>query len=162
MASVGDSNEGVRLNLTPMMDVFSILITFLLMSYSTDPINVDPKQGLELPKSATLNGLDEVPTLAVTKTEVLVNDQKVADIVNGDIMQSQQDQGAIRPLFDALEKLKARADEIRDAQGKEKDLGEITMEMDKGHNFVVARRVMLSAQQAEYVTFKLMVKKTSQ
>lgn len=162
MASVGDSGDSIRLNITPMMDVFSILITFLLMSYSTDPINVDPKQGLELPKSMTLNGLDEVPTLAVTKTEVLVNDKKVADIVNGDIMQSQQDQGAIRPLFDELEKLKARADQIREAQGKEPDLGEITMEMDKGHNFVIARRVMLSAQQAEYVTFKLMVKRLSQ
>ena len=41
MASVGDGGDSLSLNLTPMLDIFSILVTFLLMSYSTDPVNHD-------------------------------------------------------------------------------------------------------------------------
>ena len=51
MASVGGEEETLDLNLTPMLDIFSILVTFLLMSYSTDPINHDVDENLELPDS---------------------------------------------------------------------------------------------------------------
>jgi hypothetical protein len=33
------------------------------------------------------------------------------------------------------------------------------MEMDKGHRFKLMKRIMLSAQQADFVQFKLMVQK---
>ena len=36
-------------------------------------------------------------------------------------------------------------------------LSTLTMEMDQGHNFKLMKRIMLAAQQAEYITFKLMV-----
>ncbi|MFY7930973.1 MAG: biopolymer transporter ExbD, partial [Oligoflexus sp.] len=49
--SSGDSGETLSLNLTPMLDIFSILVTFLLMSYSTDPTQHDIDQNLELPDS---------------------------------------------------------------------------------------------------------------
>ena len=43
----GDAGEAISLNLNPMLDIFSILITFLLMTYSVNPENVDPTQGVE-------------------------------------------------------------------------------------------------------------------
>lgn len=162
MASVGESGESVRLNIMPMMDVFSIIIVFLLMSYSTDPVVVDPKSGITLPMSQTISGLEEVPILSVSPTAILVNDLQVASVVGDDVAATDQSQGAIRRLYEELVKLKEANDELAKAQGKETKLGTITMEMDKEIKFRIARRIMLSAQQAEFVTFKFMVKRNSQ
>ncbi len=163
MASAGSSSdESISLNIMPMMDVFSILITFLLMSYSSDPVIVDPKQGIELPGSMTLVGLDEIPTIAVTKTDIFVNANQIASIVGGDVPESQRSQGAIKSLYDELIKLKETNDRLAEAQGQKPKLGSLVMEMDKSHVFKLVKRVMLSAQQAEFVTFKLMVDKNSE
>jgi hypothetical protein len=146
----------------PMLDIFSILITFLLMSYSTDPVSHDVPSGLELPESVTLSALDELPSIIVTKTEIMVNDKKVATIVGGDVAKADMNQGAVYPVFQELEKLAAstknalrgRLDEINKAK-----LSSLTMEMDQQHRFVLMRRIMLDAQQAEFITFKLVVNK---
>ncbi len=153
------SNETLALNIMPLLDIFSILILFLLMSFSTDPVSHDVTTGVELPDSKTIRSLDEVPAIVVTKTEILVNDKKVTTIINGDIQERDRSQGAIYPLFTALEKI-AEANK-RLVRGKKKKNIPVTMEMDKSHNFKLLKRVMLSAQQAEFVTFKMMVSKTS-
>jgi Biopolymer transport protein ExbD/TolR len=165
MASAGGgSKDTLFLNLNPMLDIFSILITFLLMSFSSDPVTHDVDAGIELPESTTIVALDEVPTVVVTKTEVLINDKKVADIVGGDVGEKDRSQGAIYPVYEELKKLaeanKRLAKNIRsndpNALGS---TGALTMEMDKGHRFKLMKRVMLSGQQAEFVQFKLMVQK---
>lgn len=157
----GDSKEAVSLNIMPMLDIFSILVIFLLMSYSTDPVIHDLHQGVELPKSDTITSLDEIPVLAVTKTKILINEKEIADIVNGDVPLTQRDQGAVRPVYDELVRMKKSSDRLQKARGKKEKLGVLTMEMDKKHNFKLMKRIMLAAQQAEFLTFKLAVNKRS-
>jgi hypothetical protein len=164
MASAGGSSkETLNLNLNPMLDIFSILITFLLMSFSTDPVSHDVDAGIELPQSTTIVALDEVPTIVVTKNEIRVNDNKVADIVAGDVPETDRSQGAIFPVFTALEKLaeaNKRVNKVRvDDPNAKGSTGALTMEMDKVHRFKLMKRIMLAAQQAEFVQFKLMVQK---
>ena len=72
MASVGDGGDSLSLNLTPMLDIFSILVTFLLMSYSTDPVNHDLDENLELPMSISIVNMDEIPTVSVDKKVIRV------------------------------------------------------------------------------------------
>lgn len=162
MASVGSNKDSLSLNLYPMLDIFSILITFLLMSYSTDPVSHDINAGLELPESATMITLDELPAIVVTKTELFVNDKKVADVVNGAVPLEQLGesyQGAIRPVYDELKLIayanKRAVSTVTDDPSILGKSGALTMEMDKGHPFKLMKRIMLSAQQAEFVTFKL-------
>lgn len=164
MASVGgNSKDQLSLNLNPMLDIFSILITFLLMSFSSDPVSHDVDAGIELPQSTTIVALDEVPTIVITKTELRVNDKKVSTIEAGDVPEKDRTQGAIYPVFEELKKL---AETNKRLSGRKADdpsakgsTGALTMEMDKGHRFKLMKRVMLSAQQAEFVQFKLMVQK---
>jgi hypothetical protein len=156
MASV-QNDEGVSLNLMPMLDIFSILITFLLMSYSTDPVSYDISAGLELPDSVTITALDELPSIIVTKNEIMVNDKKVATILGGDVPEKDRSQGAVYPVFVELEKLaEANKRVFRGKEDKTKT-SVLTMEMDQSHQFKLMKRIMLAAQQAEFVTFKLMV-----
>jgi biopolymer transport protein ExbD len=152
-----DSDDGLSLNLMPMLDIFSILITFLLMSYSTDPVSYDVNAGMELPESMTLSALDELPSIIVTKNEIMVNDKKVATILGGDVPEKDRSQGAVYPVFVELEKLaEANKRVFRGREDKTKT-STLTMEMDQSHRFKLMKRIMLAAQQAEFVTFKLMV-----
>ncbi len=164
MASAGGSSKDqLSLNLNPMLDIFSILITFLLMSFSSDPVSHDVEAGIELPQSNTIIALDEIPTIVVSKTELRVNDRLISTLEAGDVPVKDQSQGAIFPVCEELKKLaeankrvsKAKSDDPT-AKGS---TGALTMEMDKTHRFKLMKRVMLSAQQAEFVQFKLMVQK---
>lgn len=144
----------------PMLDIFSILITFLLMSYSTDPVSYDVNSGVELPESMTLSTLDEIPTIKVTKTDILINDKKVANIINGDVQEKDRNQGSVFPVFQELQKLAEANKRLLHGRLSEADktrLSSLTMEMDQSHVFKLMKRIMLSAQQAEFITFKLMV-----
>lgn len=169
MASVDSgSDETLSLNIMPMLDIFSILILFLLMSFSTDPVSHDVTAGLEMPESVTLRSLDEIPKIIVTKKELRFMDKKIADIdpATGDFVESATTQGAVKLLFDELEIL-AEANQKRKKLSDEDNenapqTDALTMEMDKDHNFVVMRRIMKSAQQASFIAFKLMVAKSSE
>jgi biopolymer transport protein ExbD len=167
MASAGgDSGESLSLNIMPMLDIFSILVTFLLMSYSTDPTNHDVDQNLELPDSVTLVNMDEVPSIVVNRNEILVNNKTVVTLQNGKIPQTEIQQGAAYPVYQELVEIakvnKAAAEQLRgkpDDGTKRAKPGEITIEMDKKHDFELLRRIMLAGQQAEFITFKLLVAK---
>lgn len=163
----GEDGDSLSLNLTPMLDIFSILVTFLLMSYSTDPTNHDVDANLVLPDSVTLVNMDEIPSIVVNKTEILVNNKPIVQLESGKVPAADSDQGAIRPLYDALKEIarvnKEAADELRPALAGEKKAkpGEITIEMDKKHKYDLLNRIMRSGQQAEFITFKLLVSKPS-
>jgi biopolymer transport protein ExbD len=170
MASVdSEAGETLSLNIMPMLDIFSILILFLLMSFSTDPVNHDITAGLEMPDSVSLRSLDEIPKITVTRDSLRYQDKKIADIdpKTGDFFEKFKTQGAVKPLFDELEKL-AEANKKRkklssaEEQKDKPQTDALTMEMDKRNKFVLMRRVMKSAQQAEFIAFKLMVAKTSE
>lgn len=163
MASVSsDSGETLSLNLMPMLDIFSILIVFLLMSYSTDPVSYDVNAGVELPESQSLSSLDELPEIKVTKTEIFVNDKKVANIIGGDVPDNQRQQGAVYPVYQELDKLAKANQRLLQGMHSEADKAKVqtlTMEMDQSHRFKLMKRIMLAAQQAEFITMKLMVAK---
>ena len=161
MASVGSNNkDAISLNLNPMLDVFSLLITFLLMSFSADPVSHDVLPGIELPESKTLTALDEVPAISVTKNEILVNDKKIASIIGGDVPESARTQGAIYPLYTELQKIaEATQRAMSRSRDDKKKAGTITLEMDKDHRFKLLKRIMLTGQQVEFITFKLTVAK---
>ncbi len=169
MASTGgDSHESLSLNLTPMLDIFSILVTFLLMSYSTDPTNHDVDANLELPDSVTMVSMDEVPSIVVNRNEIFVNNKKLVTLENGKVPQADISQGAIMPVYLALKEIdeanaKAMAEFRKEDPNAEKKgkPGEITIEMDKKHEFQLLKRIMLSGQQANFITFKLLVAKES-
>ena len=108
----------------------------------------------------------ELPKLANEELEILVNNKKVVILQNGKIPPTDIQQGAAYPVYQELVELakvnKAAAEQLRgnaDDGTKKAKPGEITIEMDKRHDFELLRRIMLAGQQAEFITFKLLVAK---
>lgn len=158
MASVSnDDGSQVSLNIMPMLDIFSILILFLLMNFSTDPVSHELNQAMELPESNTVRSLDEIPAVVVSKNDIQVNGKIVSTLVNKKITDRDITQGAIFPLFKELEKLSEANKKLKK---KEKDKpGKLTLEIDKDHKFSLVKKVLFTAQEADFVSFKLMVSK---
>jgi hypothetical protein len=66
----------------------------------------------------------------------------------------------VYPVFVELEKLAQANKRILGTRSSELDKSKtstLTMEMDQGHRFKLMKRIMLAAQQAEFITFKMMV-----
>ncbi len=163
MASV-DDGEGFSLNLYPILDVFSILIVFLLMNFSTQGQSVESTANLELPKSEIRLSLDSAASVSITKEEIVVQGNLTIPLdANGDVPARFVDQGAIRPAFEEFEKLAESQKTLKNRDQKlgltDSDIRSLTLESDKSIAFRVIRRVMLSAQQAEFTSWKLAVDK---
>ena len=164
MASVGnDNSEGISLNLMPMLDIFSIIITFLLMTFSAEPVSHDIKD-LQLPDSKTFISLDAIPVIKVTKNEIIVQNKSVAKIEDGKLLEEYEDQGAVRPVYEALLQMSKSADAGRGELDEPKLATEnktryVYMEMDKAHDFMLMKQIMRASEQADYTGFKLLVSK---
>ena len=165
MASFGEAGDGgVELNLMPMVDIFSILITFLLMTFSADPVTYDVSQGVELPKSETLMALDQLPAIFLTPTEIKIEDKSIVaiDPQTGDIDPSLIYQDSIKAVYDELENMritKLKREGLPDDAGNVENAGALAMEVDKRHKFKLIKRVMIAAQQTAFIKLKLIVNK---
>lgn len=68
----GARASNVSLNLTPFVDMMTILVTFLLMVFSATGEILQAQRGLELPLAARASQLQQAPIVIVSKTEIVV------------------------------------------------------------------------------------------
>lgn len=159
--------DSFSLNLYPMLDVFSILIVFLLMNFSVSGESAEVSANLELPQSSVKLTLDSAATVAITKTEIVIqggltipltrDSKDVVDIYKKD------GQGAIRKAYDEFKKLRAQNETLKNRQkdlGLSKaDISTLVMQADKTIPYRIIKRILASAQQAEFIAWKFAVQK---
>ncbi len=159
MSGISDG-ESFAINLYPMLDIFSILICFLLMNFSTSGQSVETKANLELPKSQVKLSLDTSATVSITKNEVIVQGGITIPIgPDGDVPAEHRQQGAIKAAYDEFKKIKSQNETLKNRDKalalSDADVNVLTLEADKSTQFKLLKRIMLSAQQAEFVAWKL-------
>ncbi len=150
------------LNITPMMDMMTILLVFLLKSFASSSSDVNVAN-LTLPHSTTHLQIEEAIPLMITQNEILV-DQKVITALdkNGSIKPEDLPEGPngylIKPLYDVLE---ARADHLKRIEefGGTQFIGRIAVIADKSTSYRTLFRVLYTAGRAEFGLFKLFVQK---
>ncbi|PIP93742.1 MAG: hypothetical protein COW00_07610 [Bdellovibrio sp. CG12_big_fil_rev_8_21_14_0_65_39_13] len=82
--SWGMKAAGFTLMLTSMVDMFSMLVVFLLQTFSSSP-EILILKGVELPNSITAAEVKEAPVLAISKDGNLYLDQKLVGMTK-DVM----------------------------------------------------------------------------
>jgi len=129
----GARATNVSLNLTPFVDMMTILVTFLLMVFSASGEILRAHQGLELPIARSKAALQKAPVILVTETSiaVLISEGSSA-------MPIMKDVAAVRSLLDnppptlkidALhEILKATYDNIHNDVAAEKNVTKAELE----------------------------------
>ena len=141
-----------RLQLTSMMDMFTIILVFLLKTYSTHGQLINPSQDLTLPSSMTQQmpelGLD----VTVSSDWILVNGRPV---VRTSGLESQG--GYIIPgLRDELFRYAREAEKMEELYGA-KFSGKVTIQGDKNLPYRTLIKVMATCGQSDYPNMRLVV-----
>jgi|FLYM01.1.fsa_nt_gi biopolymer transport protein ExbD len=149
-----------KIQITSMVDMFVILLVFLLKSYSTSPVNITPKEGLNIPESSSNMDPIDVVKLIVSKDGVFVEDQKVIELKDGKIDLSELDSNDaqfIRKLYQALDQHAEKAKAISAVNEEFVFDGQILLQADRDLNYDVLKRVMYTSMMAGYADVKLAV-----
>ena len=149
------------LTVTSLMDILTIILVFLLKSYSANPVNVTQSSVLKIPVSNAHLTMDEAVPVAITKTNILVDNKSVADVSDGEVDASTKRDGAngyfITPLFDALSKQADKEKRIAKANSAQQFKGMALVIADKDTPYRLLNEVLYTAGQAQFGQFKFVV-----
>ena len=150
------------LNINSMMDIFTNILVYLIMTYSATPVQITINSDLEVPISIAQLSLIEAVPVTVTKRGILVNNEPVAPFDEGFKLDSTYKQGAflITPLQEALSQEADKQKRLAELNPARRFEGLIMLIADKNMPSQVLFEVMYSAGQAEFAQFKFAVVKT--
>jgi len=139
-----------RLSLVSLMDIFTILVFFLLLN-SGDSQEIENAKFVNLPDSASGVQPHTELNISVTETEILLGDEVVATIA--DVKASSE--RLIEPLAEAL---KANTERLGDISEYEQNRGlAVTIMGDKNVSYALLRQVMSTCQYSNYRNISLAV-----
>lgn len=142
------------LNITSMIDVFTILLVFLLKSYSSEGHLVSIAEAIKLPASTAQQALQPAVVVAFNGDSMFVDSALLIEDVRPYI-------GAedllVEPLYEALRGLAERSKEIAAVNPSVVFTGEIVLQGDRDIPFRLLKKVIYTAGQAEYVNQSLAV-----
>lgn len=96
-----------HLNITSMMDIFVIILVFLLYNVSFDTQSESVSAGLNLPTSNSSKNYKEAKIkISMSMTELKVNGNVVMKLTRGEVPASAMEGEKLVPLYDVLAKLK--------------------------------------------------------
>ena len=148
--------RGVALNLVSLMDIFTILVFFLLVNSSDVEVLPNAKD-VALPESIAEAKARETVVVLVTNDQLLVQGQVVANIA--DVMSSSS--LVIPGLKAALENQAGRA--LRTGDAAREETREVTIMGDKEIPYRLLKKVMATCTDANYGQLSLAVlQKTSE
>lgn len=143
-------NKQASLNLTSLMDIFTILVFFLMVN-SGDGVQIIDTENLKMPVSIATEMPKETLVLQVTNTDIVLQGRKIADISS--VSDSQE------PVIAGLdEELKYQAERQPEMTDEEKEFGRaITIQADSKLPYAILRQVMSTCALAEYRNISLAV-----
>jgi biopolymer transport protein ExbD len=158
MKKINSKKGTFLLQLTAMVDMFTIMLVFLLKSFTTSAIAITPADGMNLPISSIQNPPIEALKLMVSRNGIFIEDAKVLDLEDGqipDFAMMKGNSAMIQPLFEALEKEAKKSEEIAAKNQSVEFTGQILMQADGRLSYDVLKRVMYTVSMAGYSDLKL-------
>lgn len=136
------------LMLTSLMDIFTVLVVFLLASASTAqlPSNKD----IVLPSSSAVNQPEDTLVIQISNTEIIVQGRKIADV-----KQALADDSPMIPSL--VEELKYRESLARRSATTEEETKKVTIMGDEKIPFELLKKVMASCTQTVYTELSFAV-----
>ncbi len=142
----------VNLNLTSMMDMFTIILVFLLKTYSTEGQLIHPSENLTLPTSTVERQPEIALDVIISQEWIMVNDEAVTTI---DEVKSQSGM-IIEPLSAVLLKYSDEAKRMEELYGVPFS-GKVTIQGDKKLPFDILIKVMATCGRSEYPNMRMVV-----
>ena len=137
-----EGSESTGMMLTSLMDIFIVLVLYLLVNQS-DGVNIEPPNRVVLPDSS----VDTMPrpSIMVVLSENDVQIQGESVVSMAEVKASQQPE--IEPIRQAIVRIKTEAEQKKNQAGV---ATEVTIVADRGVPYKVLKKVMLSSSNAGY------------
>src|SRR4051794_2032249 len=149
------------LNVTSLMDVLTVLLFFLVKSYSVSQAALATPQGLRLPASTANGELEETVAVALTAKELRVNNNVLVTLTNGrfDAKDLGRDGRTIMPLKKLLDEEYAKRNQLFSAEGTTEGLppGRVLIQSDKALEFATIKFLLHTAAQSHYNDYEFVV-----
>jgi biopolymer transport protein TolR len=140
--------EDAELNLIPLIDVMSVLVTFLLI-YTADVEVVQNNKGIEIPQSTSQAQATPTVVVMITQEHIFVQGEVVANVA--------EEAASETPLVESLQRVLERPMLIGDASAPASAKREITVIADKALPFDLVRKVMATCTATTYGKISLAV-----
>lgn len=149
------------LMLTSMLDILTTMLFFLMQNYSQVVSDFNVGKDLQLPQSTALQPPMPALQLVVSEKSIMLDNQQIADVVNGDVDKKAmfKDGVTIVPLAQALKAQKDRSLFVEKHNDQHSFTGAIVMQADKDLTFNVLKKVIFTAGMSDFVMFKMAVLK---
>ena len=143
------SKATAALNMVSLMDIFTILVFFLLVNATSAEVLPSP-QNITLPESSTEKRPERNLVIAVDATHIKLQGKIVATV---DSVKNSK-KSSIKPLFDALKLASLTVKDLTDKKG-------VTIMGDKKIPYDILKKVMLTCAGAEFTNISFAVNQTS-
>jgi len=146
------------LNINSLMDILTILLVFLLKSYSTDPLTIEPSADIMIPASTSSQKPKAAVSITVSKSAILVDNKPIIALKDGKIESSHKRGGEdgyfIMPLSRELTNAAKQQRRLNIVNPSIKFEGLLTIVMDEQTPYRLLSEVIYTAGQAEFSKFK--------
>ena len=155
--------ETIReLNITPMMDMMTIILVFLLKTFTSSSSIVPQDANMSLAPSLTRMAMKQAVPVTITKRVILVEGDAVASINNGKVDPASKRDGEngyyITTLVDLLQKVSNKERKVAELQGRPFD-SELMIIADRNTPYRLLTEILYSCGQAGYANYRLLVLK---
>jgi biopolymer transport protein ExbD len=160
-----EEGEIEDLNITPMLDMMTIILVFLIKSFSASGVSVSLTDNLVVPGSSTRLEPIEAVTVTITSTDIAVGEKKVAELEPCAVPARFTNPAApliITPLKEALDKEVERQKFMAKFNKEHPFEGLLSVVGDKHTCYRVLFSVLATAGQAELANYKFIVLKNDQ
>lgn len=132
-------DRNASLNMVSLMDIFTILVFFLLVNAGSEEVLPSPKN-ITLPQSIAEKMPKISLVIAVNNDTITLQGKNISSV--NDVTQSKD--STIKPLFNALKTLSASAEQNPEA------VKSITIMADKEIPYALLKKIMLTCVGADY------------
>jgi biopolymer transport protein ExbD len=157
-----EPDKKLDISINSLLDILSVILVFLMKSYSTTTVQIKPSKELQVPFSWSAQIVEESTSVTVTLKHVLMDDKPVLTLENGKVAEQDLSSGGllIDKLYEKLQDDVAHQKKIEQRNAKAKFKGIVTIIADRYVPFPLLAQVMYTAGQAEFGQFKFALIRT--
>ncbi len=145
-----------KLMLTSMMDMFTIILIFLLFSFSESPETLKLDNNLELPRSSTEAGYQKAVTIVLSKNELRLDGEMIYEVRDHQIAELTAANIQSSTLFQRLNR-RHNEETAAPGEGAVQQAPHILFLCDQSYAFKTINSVIKTAGMAGYPNFQFAV-----
>ncbi len=149
----GKKGTFADLLITPLVDMFVIIVIFLLQNFSATGEILFMSKDISLPEAANGKEIDRAPVVQISNETVMLEGEQIALVSDLD----RQEYWNIPALEEKLRDLRKRYEAIHQADPSGGFKGDINIQAHKEVQFKTLKRVMYSCNQAGYLNINYAV-----